>query len=170
MGEFRIGRKFAQHSYPESRRNTTLPFARNSAFGPSAPLSLTTGGVLVPWASVEAGAPPGSTSIPITPQVTGIVRMIGMFLVQNTAVSSEIATFLVSINGGPPIPVPSQATVDAGTELTPGFETLPFVLDLPPLPVGTTSHISVLARSSADNTLTVTTATFDVQELPLATG
>ena len=34
MGEFRIGRRFAQHSYPDGPRALSAAFASNFAFGP----------------------------------------------------------------------------------------------------------------------------------------
>jgi hypothetical protein len=60
MTEF-VGRTGALrlYSYPETRRNTTVPFARNFAFATSdlAGTPIETAGTFIPWSAMEAGAP-----------------------------------------------------------------------------------------------------------------
>lgn len=61
MGEFRIGRKFASHSYPDTRAATTVPYARNFAVGPGTVTDVTVG-TPVPWGVIEAIAAWGNTT------------------------------------------------------------------------------------------------------------
>ena len=174
MGEFRIGRKFAQHSYPESRRDSTLAFARNSAQGPGgdAPVPVTTGGTQILWETIESGGGP-SEDVPITPLVTGRIRIIAMVAVTNTIGVPTTVKVVAQVEDvtipGSPVP---EATVDESTDAGNGFETITYVFDTTLLPVGATKHIEILVTAGVDNAieLTLENSTLDIQELPAATG
>lgn len=57
MGGFRIGRKHAVHTYPESRTATTVPYARNFASTPKEDFALTDVETPIPWDRIDGGAP-----------------------------------------------------------------------------------------------------------------
>ena len=58
MGGFRIGRKHAVHTYPESRTATTVPYARNYASTPKGgDFALTDVETPIPWDMIDGGAP-----------------------------------------------------------------------------------------------------------------
>lgn len=168
---FRVGRSRAQHVYPESRGVTTLVFARNFAQGPSETTAVTMAGVQVPWTSIESvggSPPPGTVDVPITPRVTGRVRLLAMVAVQNTSGAAAKVSVQAQVGGVTVVGAPlGTETVDATT----GVETVPYVFDLT-LPVGTTSDIELLVSASADGALALipSSTTLDIQELPRATG
>ncbi len=184
---FRIGRKFAQHVYPEPRRSAGADaFARNSAIAlPGSGTPIGEGGVQVAWTYIESegsAAQPGSTfDVPITPRSTGVIRVIGTVQIENGTEENINASVQVQVNGSSIVPPVASSTVDAqfGEGLTDGIETLSFVLDLiatdpvlvagVPLSVGVLANIELLVTATADG-LVLGTATLDIQELPAATG
>jgi len=171
MGEFRIGRKFASHSYPESRAATTVPFARNFATGPTlfaAPPDVQTTGTQVPWNVIESGAPPGF-DVPITPKSTGRIRITGVVAVKNSTMSPVLVTVLVQLNGANEFnPLFLSAVVDSE-----GAVAIPIVAELSALLApGVQRLIEFFVFASADGaiSLTVESSSIDVQEVPFATG
>lgn len=179
MTEF-VGRTGSRrvYSYPETPRGASAAFARNSAAGPQfdGPLPITQAGVPIPWAAIESvgTVPPGTTDVPITPRVTGVVRVICTIEVENVGTTQNVEAVL-ELAGSP---VASFANTILGPGEGPDeFETITFAFDFNPsgpggsLPVGTTSQLSVKLLSDVDDvSLQLNAATFDVQELQTATG
>jgi hypothetical protein len=172
MGEFRIGRRFAQHSYPESRQNTTVPFARNFAQGPADLTPITMAGIQVPWDVIESGAPPGA-DVPIVPQATGRVRLIASLTIGNTGEGSETAVVRAQTNGMLIDFPQSGMTIPGG-----GVGTIPYVLDIGPgsvshpipLAVGSPTDIELFVTATSDGVLSLApnSSTLDIQELPVS--
>jgi len=177
MGEFRIGRKFAQHSYPEAPRGAgPSGFARNSAFGPQGltPQALGATGDKIKWDTIESGGVSGDTAVKITPKVTGIVRALINVVVENTAGSTNnmiVEPFL----DGSSIGAATISTVDAAFEGNNGFITIPFELDFAgaqKLSVGVTHtiEVKVIPQQGGTSTGVLALSSIDLQELPAATG
>lgn len=166
MGEFRIGRSHAKHSYPDTPRAAVAAYARNFAQGPAALTSIVAGGTQLPWAVIESGAPAG-VHVPITPRVTGKIRLIAAITIQSDGEGADIVQVQAQINDITIATPLVQSTVIAG-----GFGAIPFVLDIPALlPIGSQLDISLLVTDADGGTsLTVQSSTLDIQELPLATG
>ena len=176
MGEFRIGRSRAQHSYPDTRGAGVAGFARNSAFGPSpqTPLAIAALGTKIPWVAPEVGTA-GSTIVPITPNVTGIVRVLADVVVENTAgvVNNMLVELFVNgVTSGPV--VVSVSTIPAKIENDSGFITIPFEFDFAganKLTLGTLYKMEIKVTPMQGGTSTkVDYASIDIQELPAATG
>jgi hypothetical protein len=167
MGEFRIGRKHAQHSYPDTPRGAVAAFARNYA-STNQNQDFSTGTVDVAWQAIESGAAPG-TDVPVTPRVTGRVRIITTCVLINETLNPINVSVFSRIDGSP---VGEAAeTVDAATETSNGESTITFVVDADALPVGAAHQVSVrCTSSSATADLTLAVAQVDIQELPAATG
>ena len=179
MSEF-VGRTGSHrvYSYPEAPRGgSSVPFARNSAIGPQfdGPLPITQAGVLIPWQGIEnvGSVPPGTTDVPITPRVTGVVRVICTIAVQNVGTTQNVEANLL-VDG-------SLVASFPNTILGPGegpdeFETITFAFDFSPataplLPLGTSFQVSIKLLSDVDDvSLQLDTATLDIQELQAATG
>jgi hypothetical protein len=167
MGEFRIGRAYAKHSYPESRQNTTVPLARNFAVGPATTTAVTTGGTPVPWSSIESGAPAG-VNVPLTPLSSGIIELTGVIEVDNGTESPVVVQVQTALSG--PIlglPVNEKVTVQ------PGFAAIPIVTEwLAALPLGTTVDFQVIVTAASNGAITLVagSSSFRVKEVPPATG
>lgn len=175
MGEFRIGRSRAQHSYPDTRGAGPAGFARNSAFGPPDGIqAISATGDKIKWSTLEVGTP-GSTEVPITPQVTGIVRVIGSVVCRNTALSSANTMTVEIFIGGVGLGARSISTIDGATESESGFITIPVLFDFAgpsALSVGVAHKIelNVVPLQGGTSTAVVTLSSIDIQELPAATG
>jgi hypothetical protein len=173
MGEFRIGRTFARHSYPDTPRGASAAFARNSAFGPnSPPLSVDpVAGTLITWQSIEVGTI-GGTVVPITPKVTGIVRVIVNVVFENAGAADVVGVDLL-VNGA--TTGTTESTIDSSSEAGHAFITVPWLVDFAggfKLPVGATYNLEVkVAQLHGSGTISVIGVTsIDIQELPAATG
>ncbi len=186
---FRIGRKFAQHTYPQARATSTVSFARNSAIGPDTSLvSITDNpvgagaaafGTPVPWQTVESTAAP-NTLVPITPSVTGRIRALATVVVISTAEFTVFVTMGLVVDSGAGF-VPTSHTVVARLVPNGDTVTIPLVLDFT-MPVGGPHEVALVLLASGAGasivqpmTLTLSGdptpgATLDLQELPLATG
>src|SRR5512147_2902491 len=166
MGEFRIGRKYAQHSYPESRRDTTVPYAGNFAQGPTDNTAISSGGTQIPWTVIASGAPAG-VDIPITPKSSGRIRLVGQVVVDNISEGNATVSVQAQVDGVT-ISTPSSQT-EFSTDIT--IDTVPFVLDLT-LPVGVLANIQLLVTASGNDELELTAAcsTLDISEIPAPTG
>jgi hypothetical protein len=173
---FRIGRSRAQHTYPDTPRGASGAYARNSAFGPlngtqAIPAS---GGTKVRWAAMEVGAT-GGTTVPITPQVTGIVRaIVNVVAVNPTDAADDIAVQFV-VDGVPVSGGATVSTLPAALESQSGAITIPLVLDFAgsqKLSVGVAHTIEVLVTSvlGVSGKSVTGLSTVDLQELPAATG
>jgi hypothetical protein len=165
---FRIGRKTAQHTYPEARRNTTVALARNSAYGPTAgDTEIVGAGQAVVWNVIESGAP-ADNKVPITPKSTGAVRISAVISLTAEAGAAVLAQVRVTPPVGPPVvsPVPldeQQAYLARGV--------IPILITLP-LTVGATSHVAILLTVIAGNDVFIrqSSSTLDLQEVVPVTG
>jgi hypothetical protein len=170
---FRIGRKGAQHSYPVSRGALALPFAFNYAMNLEAQDLSDASPVEVVWDNAgtngvesDSAIPPG-TIVPITPRVTGRVRVIVTVVAKSFG--GELNVGLRAATGGPPVQVMGVVQSIAGGAIA----TVSFVYDFTALsallPVGVVTNLDLqLVVLGSDGILH--SATMDVQELPLATG
>ncbi|SRR5260221_12084520 len=169
MGEFRIGRKHAQHSYPNARFTGLIgPFARNYATGPVSPgqTIATTPGAQVVWNFVAVGVP--GANVPITPLNTGYLRITGILTIANPG-DPAVVQVQVQI-GGVSLPIPFEEVVtiaNAQTVVIPIFaETTPTNT-----PVGTTKNIEILLTSSLTGPVLIPESSLlDVQEVQVPTG
>lgn len=181
MGGFRIGRKHAQHTYPDSPGRSAFLFARNFAQGPDGNLTLTDK-VLHPivWHFVDAPAGISPTAnVPITPKTTGIVLITGVLgtVRNNDAANPASLQLFVDVSSSGPHPQThpvASVSFDANSEggVT-GLESVPFQVELF-LPVGITTNIQfqVQANSTVTPNITITNldSNLNVQEVPPATG
>jgi hypothetical protein len=168
MGEFRIGRRFAQHTYPDTPRGGgALAFARNFAMGPATPTTITTGGVQVPWDFIESGAPSG-VNVPITPRVTGRMLFSGVVQVTNNDDAPVTVQVQIQVNDATELVPLVQETVDANGEAAIAFE----IMYIASLPVGVTAQIQLLVTSTADVDVVLSTdnSTLEIEEKSFATG
>jgi len=174
---FRIGRKHAAHTYPQSRATTTVPLARNSASGPEeddVTIAVGPAGTQVPWNARESSGVPPQTAqfVPITPKATGIVNVKGVIALSATTATS-IQLFVE--RDGTPTPVPLLETVNF---TGPGAAAIPFDVIVgagangPPLALGVQANISIKLTSSvaAAAVLFQDSSTITVQEVSPATG
>lgn len=172
---FRIGRKYAQHSYPETGQSGVTPFAYNYAIGPAtSPLGMTQAGTTITWTRVESTGLSSTGNVPITPEVTGRVRITATVEVQNQSeLSAQDAAIHLLVNGTPVASFANTIPASLGGGNT-GLEVISFTFDLVPpaaLAVGATANISLVALSSTDDVaLSVVAATIDIQERQVATG
>ena len=176
MGEFRIGRKYAKHLYPDTPRRAAAAFARNSAVGPNVfSQALPVGGAKINWATIEAGSAPGSTDVPITPRATGIVRVIVEVVCQNASFVADIMEVQPVVDGATLPGVAVASTIDSATEQEDGLITIPLLIDLAgagALTVGVTHNVEVLVVPllGGASTSVLELSSIDLQELPPATG
>jgi hypothetical protein len=241
MSGFRIGRKSAQHFYPESSRASALSlFARNFATGPKFSTALAPD-AQIPWNSIDADVPTTpftiaangitvsiagdvtaafqnfddvtvkptvpasltvvfrtivtvpvfalgfttfdinaaidptttagfistSASVPITPRVTGVVRVSGVVTVSNPTVAPIDVEIGVQVNGGPTLTPDSEIA----SLLPGGVITIPFLVETNPLdtPIGVTSNIQVIVDGNGAEVVS-SGSSIDVQEVSVATG
>jgi len=180
MTEF-VGRTGSHrvYSYPEARRNTTVPFARNFAAGPSSsggsdqPILVQDVGTpsnnAVLWSLLEVGTSP-NINVPITPKSSGIVRISGVLTVLNSDASPHTVWVVIVVDGvAVPDPFNEVFTV-AGGEGT--YAVIPFLTETSPLAIGVTSTVEILVIADTNDVLTLTraSATLDLQEVVPATG
>ena len=170
MGEFRIGRRYAQHVYPDTPQRAPAAFARNYAQTVT-PSTLGSGANNVSWTSIEGGGViPPSIHVPITPNVTGRVRIIATVTLVNSTIAPIDVIEQIQINGAaPPASAPAAAeTVDAATGEGSGLATMTLLLDIS-LPVGPTTQIEIQLTAGTAG-LELSAASIELQEVPLATG
>ena len=170
MTEF-VGRTGALrvYSYPETPRAVSplAAFARNFATGPKE-ITIGSGGIQIPWNSIDVPPPSGNVDVPITPRATGVVLISGVVTVQNSSGISADVVVTIQVNGValPPATFFGIAPLPDGETVT-----IPFLAETSPTdtPVGVTSNIEIFVVG-----LNVTLATDDsavsVQEVSVATG
>ncbi len=168
MGEYRIGRKHAAHSYPEPRFTGLVgPFARNYATGPTDPFTVaTTPGSQVLWSFVAVGAP--GTDVPITPVSTGYLRITGMLSIANPG-DPAVVRVQVQI-GGVSLPIPFESVVTLANDQS---VIIPIFAETTPTDtrVGTMKNIEILLTSSLTGpVLFPESSLLDVQEVQVPTG
>lgn len=172
MGEFVFnrGRLQTQHSYPDTRLGSNGgvgPFARNlalfSAGETPAPIS---SGDQITWTFVAVGAD-GVPEVPITPKITGELRITGDLVVVNGSGSPQSIVVQGEIDGTPiGVLFNGVETLADGESATIPifFETL----TSPPTPVGVTSNVEI--RLTTTGALGLASAQLDVQEVTQLTG
>jgi len=168
---FRIGRKHAYHTYPEPRAATTVPYARNSAVGPTdeTPIAIgdgTTGGTAIPWSVLGVGSP--GTNVPITPKSTGLIVISGVMTVQNNAEAAVQVQVQVAANGVRlPLPEAEQVTVEPNG----GYVAIPLLAGGVGV-VGTTSNVSVILSASVDDAIELIpgSSSLEIEEVQAPTG
>jgi hypothetical protein len=182
MGEFRIGRTFARHSYPDTPRGGgAFAFARNFAKGPGTEGAqpITDTGTQILWGTIDVPAtPPNSANVAITPHVTGVVRVHGVVSVQNTSGADAVVTVQVRVNGvtvSTPAPETTVRAANSSAEDENGFAAIPFLAELTAtegLVIGTYAEIQILVTAITNGSLglTVNDSTLEVQEVPVSTG
>lgn len=176
MTEF-VGRTGALrlYSYPDTRGAGSLAFARNIAAGPAGetPTAIATGGgTQVPWAVIFAPTPSSGVDVPITPRVTGALRITGMLTIVNAAVTASTVHVRVQIDGVT-IPFPGSAFDELSTVPASGTVVLPIFAITGPLltPVGETHNVEILLIASATNLAMVQESSFlDIQETQAPSG
>jgi hypothetical protein len=108
----RIGRRYAQHSYPESRATQSLPLARNSAFGPPTNTSITSTAnpptQAVEWFIVENGVTSATDNATIVPSVSGVLLIQSVVNANNPSGGSITLSAVVTINGAATEQISSQ--------------------------------------------------------------
>jgi len=171
MSEF-VGRTGSRrvYSYPEARRNTTVPFARNSALGPTTDTAIAfgdgvTGGTVIPWSVLGVGA--AGTNVPITPRTTGLITISGVFVVLNNSGAPVDVQAQVAAPGRLPIPATEKVTVPAN-----GYAAIPFLAGGVGV-VGTTSNVSIVLTAFTDDVdveLIAGSSSLEIQEVSLPTG
>lgn len=166
MSEFRIGRKFARHFYPDPPRGNgapVTPLARNFAYGTSQQVPVPTSDINIDWFSVE-NTGSSSTDIEITPLSTGIIVVSGVLVIKNGAEIPVDFFPTLSINGVHQalsrVRVPGNGH-SAVPILRKGF-----------VPVSVTQVVQVLIHASTDTALTIgiQSSTLSVREVTAASG
>jgi len=166
MGEFRIGRRHASHSYPDtgSKASPPIPPARNFAFGPGTDTGiLTTPGTDVPWSNLESGA--AGVNVPITPRVTGRLSIRAMLMLKSTVASS--VTINVRVDGITTIAIPFSVPATPAANLnTP----VPLLVETTVTLAPHTIQIRCVASGDDGNMLVANQCSVEVQELVGAAG
>jgi hypothetical protein len=167
MGEFRIGRTRAQHSYPTPRfTGTTGPFARNAAAGPATTTPVDSAGTLIPWAVIASDGSSG-TDVPITPLSTGIIHVEAVVGLINNSDGALLVTVLVQEEGGPILQT-ELMSIDSGQN-----EVVPLNIDTAALPVGATKNFEIsvaFTGTDGDISLVGLESFIELQEVSVATG
>ncbi len=195
---FRIGRKHAYHTYPESRRSTTLRLARNFASGPKESVTLEDTATLIPWAAIDSVSAwnaivshlgttwislqaanlnntpvegafwTQNTVVPITPRSTGVVVIHANIAFESGAVGLEEVVINVLVNGVALL-VPASIEVSFDVDQE-GL--IPILAEVTGLPIGVRADIAIeLEPSAADVfSLAAGNTTIEVREMQAATG
>ena len=186
---FRIGRKQASHAYPEPLRSgppgsqgpigpqgptgpqgppgPQLPFANNYAEGPAALTAIPGGGgVQLPWSTIASGAVAGP-DVPITPMVTGRLRILAVVNVVNEDIANvAVVRLQAQVNSVSVGPFVEFAVPTAGTL------TVPLQLETT-VPISATSNVEILATSVIGGSPSIVNnakATITIQEISNITG
>lgn len=171
MGEFRIGRKYARHVYPDTNRGAgLLAYARNSASAiegaqPAGGIVADPGVSPLAWADIESTPGSGGASVPITPKVTGILRVVGMLTLVGPGIAAAANVRIDVLIDGAPV-ASTQQTVEVDGVANVGFQ-----VDRYDAGIGAhTVALQAAALTGADANLKVTNMEIDIQELPPVTG
>jgi hypothetical protein len=148
--------------------------ARNFAVGPAEGTAVTTGGVQIPWGTTDV---PGFTfaDVPITPRVSGIVRVTAVVCVANSTSNPATLIVEVQVDGVTQIrPLHEEVTVPFtnGGEETSGFAAVPIETEILGLVLGTAVNIQIKVTALTADALTLTTnnSSIEVQEVLPSTG
>ena len=178
MGEFRIGRTFARHSYPDTPRGASAAFASNFALGPGSDQAIATAPGTAVFTAANGSAVSAGTitadGAPITPNVTGDVLVEAAVEVRNTTEGVINIFVFARINGTTTTTPVAAATLDSE-----GYESIPVTLLLPgALALGATAHVNLVVVASSSGALLTTSgsspneaaSTMYLREVPLPTG
>jgi hypothetical protein len=168
---FRMGRKYAAHSYPETRAGANAPpvglFARNYASGPAIDTPVLIAGVQVPWNNIDGGSALGP-DVPITPHVTGRVQVSGVIAFENSSATPVNVQVEVQINDiTTTIPASDRASLVAAPVESVSTVAIPFSVMLP-LTLGVESLIQIRVSANDDvATINVVadSSTIEIQEV-----
>jgi hypothetical protein len=177
MSEF-VGRTGANrvYSYPEGPRGAGTPpqlFARNFASAPDTQTLVDADpGSQIIWNSMDVGTAP-SADVPITPAVTGIIRVAAVICLKNTSSDPQVLSGVQAIVqvGNPPvdtlIPFLERASIDIGEAVV-----IPILTETAPQPIGVPTSISILliAGDAGAISLVSQSSSLDIQEVSAATG
>jgi len=166
---FRIGRKYAQHTYPEPRRSggvTPDEFARNFAVGPATDTDITTTTPL-PWSDVDVGAP--GNSVTITPESTGVVRVLAVMTFKNPSGADTVDAVVQILLDGVAQAFPNNETFTVPIN---GGLVVPMLVELDGLNVGQAYAIGIQVSTSDSATLRIVqeSSSIEVQEVEESTG
>ncbi len=165
---FRIGRKFAQHTYPQARATSTVPLARNSASGP-ATAQVIPASAFVTWSVIESGTVAG-VNVPITPKSTGIVHVTGVITVS----SVDGATVELSVRNPDaiyPVPAAEVVTIPSADSVAIPFDViLGAGANGPALAIGVPISIRVQLDAGPEITVAATSSTISIREVTPVTG
>jgi hypothetical protein len=178
MGEFlskTVG-NLRLHGYPDPPRGTgvTPPaFARNFASAPATQTTVASDpGSQIVWNSMDVGTAP-STDVPITPAVTGIIRVAAVICLKNNSGDPAVLSgvqVIVQV-GNPPvdtlIPFLERASIDIGEAVV-----IPVLTETDPQPIGVPTSISILLIAGDANAIALVSqsSSIDIQEMSAATG
>lgn len=162
------------YSYPETPRGGGLAaLARNYAVGPSDPQAIAAAGTQITWGTVDVA---GFTfnDVPITPHVSGRVRVRASIGVQNTSNNPVTVIVEVQVDGVTyPVPAHEEFTVPAssGPE-DDGFVQIPVLTTLTGLALGTSVNVQInmIALTDAVLELTTNNSTLELEEVLPSTG
>ncbi len=117
--------------------------------------------------STTAGTLGTATNVPITPRSTGVVRISGVIVVQNTTggPASEVEAF-IQIDGTPLNPPAIIAVAPLADDQT---AEIPFLAEVT-LTVGVTANVSILVASDVAVDILADSSAIDLQEVSVATG
>ena len=164
MGSFRIGRKFAQHVYPEPRRSSGAadPVARNFATAKGGELAADDN--TVSWVADVPADPVNLTQVPITPILTGVIEISGFVVIVGSAESALEAEILISVDG---VEVPATMESEAIVPIN-GMLAIPYMAQVSGLTLNTTVPVTMVINASVGGSLEG--GVMAVQEVPVSTG
>lgn len=174
---FRIGRKHAQHSYPEPR-GVPSSIASNFALGPGTNQAIaqspgSTRAFTDTNGSVVAAGTLTSQGAPVTPRATGVLLVTGAVNVENVSDGAPVnVSVFIQVNGVTSTAPIAVATLSASTS----FESIPISALIAPLPLNVTAHVNlILVASAAGVNLTAASgtaapSTMNLQEVLPPTG
>jgi hypothetical protein len=163
---FRIGRRSAQHSYPQAPRGAPSAYARNSAHGPATLTAVTDTPTRIPWGTLEVGAP--GQNVSITPKLTGLILVTGVVECVNNSEDTDQLTVNIGVAG-----ILQAKPLEANFVSGGGGETsVPIQAIIGPFALGTPVEVSLFVTSIADDTLSleVNDSWITLQEVSTATG
>lgn len=168
MGEFRIGRKHARHSYPDTRGGGAGGvFSRNFASGPATETDITVDGVQLPWNAVDVGTP--GADVQITPNVTGIVQIDGVITMKNHSSGIVIVNIQAQVGSlGLLIPLAEAVSMPANA-----LAAIPVLTEFS-APIGVAALVQILVESADaggnEISIVMESSTLSLQEVSAATG
>jgi hypothetical protein len=171
MGEFRIGFKYARHSYPDPPRGggvSPTSFARNFAVGPATDTDISITGTDVPWSAIDVGAP--GVNVPITPIATGIAVISGVLTVKNTSGSDTLIVVVgVAVNNVLlAFPLAESTVIPINSTLA-----IPFLAEATGLALNAASNVQIVVTTPDQDgvgQIVGESSSVDVQEVAAATG